>query len=424
MQHKSINEVTAFVEGKEMARNALTSSSNSTISQFKRDRRSTDTDTGQKDRRRQPPPPPPSPIDRTKQALCPDCGRKFLIFTENAHGWNRKPHMQCKVCYLAQRRHRNRVQQSEAGVKAVMVEEAPLSQISTIIPSCPTHPASHSQPVTLQHHIFSSGEWQRARVSKHPTVKLRLSIDYTAPGHRGASHSPVFADVETVSDSGAQSDVWSLNQSLSHGFSRDDHHPESLRLQAANKSQIKIDGAFFAILDGRDTQGNVKSCHAMIYISSDIHQLSLGILPPDFPTIGGVNGQRPSDVRPQMSVSNIRTMNEGCIDGAKGNDKCTCPTRQPAPQRPGMLPFSCTAENNIKIRNWLIDRNASSTFNKCPHHPLPVMDGPPVKIHLGDGAIPRIYHTDTPIPVQWQEKVHDDLLRDEALGVIEGVPYG
>ena len=52
------------------------------------------------------------------------------------------------------------------------------------------------------------------------------------------------------------------------------------------------------------------------------------------------------------------------------------------------------------------------------------MDGPPVEIHLYEGAIPRTYHTAAPIPVHWREKVYNDLLRDEALGVIERVPYG
>lgn len=432
MQRKSINEVIAFVEGKEMARNALTSSSNSAISSFKRNRRSVDTDTGHKDRKHQPPPPPPPPADRSKQAPCPDCGRKFLLFTENTHGWNRKPHKQCRECFLAQRRHRSKAQRSEAGVQAVMTEEGPLSQISTITPTCPAQPASNSHPVILQHHIFSSGVWRRARVTEHPTVKLRLSIDCTAPSHRGTPRSPVFADVDAVTDSGAQSDVWSLNQFLSHGFSRDDLHPVSLKLHAANESPIKIDGAFFGILEGRDIQGNVRSCRAMIYISSDVHQLylshgsllALGILPPDFPAIGSADCQRPSDVRLQTLVSTIRTMNEGCGNGVKEDDKCTCPTRQPAPQRPGALPFPCTVENNVKMRDWLIDRYASSTFNTCPHHPLPVMNGPPVEIHIDEGAIPRAYHTATPIPVHWQEKVHDDLLRDEALGVIERVPYG
>ena len=28
------------------------------------------------------------------------------------------------------------------------------------------------------------------------------------------------------------------------------------------------------------------------------------------------------------------------------------------------------------------------------------------------------------VPLHWQQKVYDDLLRDEALGVIECVPYG
>ena len=52
------------------------------------------------------------------------------------------------------------------------------------------------------------------------------------------------------------------------------------------------------------------------------------------------------------------------------------------------------------------------------------MDGPPVEIHLDEGSIPRTYHTAAPIPVHWREKVYNDLLRDEALGVIKRVPYG
>ena len=88
-----------------------------------------------------------------------------------------------------------------------------------------------------------------------------------------------------------------------------------------------------------------------------------------------------------------------------------------------MLPFPCTVENNKKMNDWLIDCCASSTFNKCPHCPLSVMDGPPVEIHLDEGAIPRAYHTAAPIPVHWREKMHNNLFRDEALGVIERVPY-
>ena len=38
--------------------------------------------------------------------------------------------------------------------------------------------------------------------------------------------------------------------------------------------------------------------------------------------------------------------------------------------------------------------------------------------------IPRAVHTAAPVPIHWQEQVLSDLKRDEALGVIERIPYG
>ena len=52
------------------------------------------------------------------------------------------------------------------------------------------------------------------------------------------------------------------------------------------------------------------------------------------------------------------------------------------------------------------------------------MTGPPVEIHLEDGVIPRAVHTAAPVPIHWQEQVLSDLKRDEALRVIERIPYG
>ncbi len=52
------------------------------------------------------------------------------------------------------------------------------------------------------------------------------------------------------------------------------------------------------------------------------------------------------------------------------------------------------------------------------------MSGPPVEIHLMDDATPKAVHTPASVPIHWQEQVQRDLLRDEALGVIEKVPYG
>ena len=52
------------------------------------------------------------------------------------------------------------------------------------------------------------------------------------------------------------------------------------------------------------------------------------------------------------------------------------------------------------------------------------MEGPPVEIHVDPAAPPKACHTPTPVPLHWQQRVYDDLLCDEALGVIERVPYG
>ena len=88
------------------------------------------------------------------------------------------------------------------------------------------------------------------------------------------------------------------------------------------------------------------------------------------------------------------------------------------------LPMTCRPENNSKMRTWLLQHYSCSTFNTCPHQPLPRMDGPPVEIHLKEGTKPKACHKAIPIPIHWQEKVYADLRRDEALGVIEPVPIG
>ena len=76
------------------------------------------------------------------------------------------------------------------------------------------------------------------------------------------------------------------------------------------------------------------------------------------------------------------------------------------------------------MKQWLLDRYASSTFNTCPHRALPCMSGPPMEIHIDENAIPKVCHTPATVPLHWQKRVYDDLLRDEALGVLERVPTG
>uniref|UniRef100_A0A672GST9 Reverse transcriptase/retrotransposon-derived protein RNase H-like domain-containing protein n=1 Tax=Salarias fasciatus TaxID=181472 RepID=A0A672GST9_SALFA len=71
------------------------------------------------------------------------------------------------------------------------------------------------------------------------------------------------------------------------------------------------------------------------------------------------------------------------------------------------------------MKDWLLQRYASSTFNTCPHRALPCMEGPPIEMHVDPGTVPKACHTVAVVPLHWQQRVYEDLLRDEALGVIE-----
>ena len=88
------------------------------------------------------------------------------------------------------------------------------------------------------------------------------------------------------------------------------------------------------------------------------------------------------------------------------------------------FPFPCLPENNERMKAWLLERYAASTFNTCPHRPLQCMAGPPIHIHVDADANPKVFHTAASIPLHWQQPVYDDIIRDEALGIIERVPHG
>lgn len=151
--------------------------------------------------------------------------------------------------------------------------------------------------------------------------------------------------------------------------------------------------------------------------------LALGILNSDFPSIGYFTNTKCQPVN--EPTSNLQHKIDS-VCATDGDDKpiCDCPLRTDVPDRPGTLPFECCPKNNQKMYQWLIDRYRSSVFNTCPHQPLASMDGPPLEMHLKEGAKPIACHKAPPVPLHWQEKVFADLQRDEALGVIEKVPIG
>ena len=152
--------------------------------------------------------------------------------------------------------------------------------------------------------------------------------------------------------------------------------------------------------------------------------MDLSIISRMFPTVGAASIP-PAVCSPLLCQVTSRILNAGCSAlPTEDASQCSCPIRTVVPDLPKDLPFECIPENNERMEKWLLQYFASSTFNTCPHCPLPHMTGPPAEIHLKDDAIPKAVTTPATVPIHWQKQVEADILRDEALGVLEKVPYG
>ena len=402
IQERAVNEVIAFVESREIARNANPTSGLSTLPAYKRTGKHNTNASRNSNAQK-------SNYTTSEREKTAKCGKTFHLFTKKMRGWNNKPHERCEPCWKKQRD----IQRAESS--SISLQNDSLGQITGIAKS-------------TSHQIFSKGEWRRAQIMEHPKVNLKLSVDCKMPV------KPI--NVVAIADTGAQSDILSLDQFIAAGFNTNDLSDVSLNLQAANRSPIRIDGAFRATLDGRSDNGKKVQCRRMIYVSRDVKSLylsyssmlELGIINPDFPAVG-MYTTSPS---PPEEHNEIRTVNQagdmliGDICGASTDTGaiCDCPRRTTVPDRPSSLPFSCCPENNNKMKEWLLHRFGSSTFNTFPHQSLPEMSGPLVEIHLQEGTKPIACHKAASIPLHWQDQVHADLLRDEALDVIERVPVG
>ena len=288
--------------------------------------------------------------------------------------------------------------------------------------------ASVDQPaaIRLDHHIFSKGEWRRAQLRDHPRVPIAMSRP--ARYHRSAPTTRAHATVAAIADTGAQSDLWFLSHYLSCGFRQEDLHPINPSLSAANRFPIVIEGAFFAKLTTIYPSGERTSYRSMVYVSSSVREmflsyetlLNLGLLANELPSS---HSGTPPKTNKAPPINATRSVNDVCCTATAHSVACSCPQRETAPPRPSELPSHCTPENNERMRAWLLERYASSTFNTCPHRALPYMEGPPIEIHVDPNATPKACHTQANVPLHWQQRVYEGL-PDEALGVIERVPYG
>ena len=105
---------------------------------------------------------------------------------------------------------------------------------------------------------------QTAHMIKHPEVQTTISVD-CAPAH-GESTSFLAANVTAIAETGAQVNVWSLDEFLHYGFPRDILTTVP-NLVASNHFSISIAGMIFAIIQGLLCHGHVVQCRVMVYVS-------------------------------------------------------------------------------------------------------------------------------------------------------------
>jgi len=295
---------------------------------------------------------------------------------------------------------------------------------------------SEPRPDGMNHHIFDGTYgWMMKESQKQPSISLRISINKTdyeqlkLPTIKLQSLNAKSKKIAAITDTGAQSSLMGMKSFTSCGFNRSMLVPVTKKMYAANNEGIKIIGAFFARLSSHDDQGKPIEAAEMIYVSdsTDLFYLSrhamqqLKIIAPSFPAVGAaasINDTRAQADTCGAIIPDVPPIGDGLLSNQK---TCECLLRNKPPPRPSRLPFEPTEENNEKMKNWLLQRFASSTFNKCPHQPLPMMSGPPIKIHIKADAEPSAVHTPAQIPIHWREQIKEQLDADVALGVIEKV---
>jgi hypothetical protein len=277
LDNKNIVDVVAIIEGKEMARNALAgSASASLMSAFKKQSSGV----------------PGSP----NTAICPECSCSFVPYTDGPRGRNTKPHRVCLDCWK-RTRHRQQARKVDNKTdrgKTDIATSALMLQLCTMAHAAPNKPVRPSR-TRLDHHIFTRSGWAAARTLTHPKVQLRLTTnkdDYQAFDVSFPQISPMHLAV--ITDTGAQSCLWSRNSFDNSGLRSSDLIPVNYGMMAANKSNIRIDGAVILRLEGKDMRGRSVECAAMTYISPDADNFylskeamtQLGIISTNFPQVG------------------------------------------------------------------------------------------------------------------------------------------
>ena len=369
----------------------------------------------QQQRRPQPPPQPQSQ-PRPNNEPCSYCGTK-------GHGKNAPTKIRRKECpafgtkcdSCDRDHHYGKMCRSKGDHRMVkgQQESALFDNISMV--------TSTKHPTTLDHHTYNQSTHSWSRMQSKPQPFLTMSLQTQTEDYQHLGYTLKVPQkkitIQAMADTGCQSCLAGTSTMKKLGLKTTDLLPVKLKMHAANNSNIQILGAILVKM--AEPQGR-RSTRQMVYITSHVTNLflnreactDLGIVPTGFPTT--------------RCDSTATQATDVATDTPQPDTPrpCSCPRRTQPPTRLTELPYPATEDNRGKLENFLLERYKASTFNTCEHQPLPLMDGPPLRLMIDPHATPTAHHSPIPVPLHWQEEVKAGLDRDVRLGVLEQVPVG
>ncbi len=246
LQTEPINSVISFIESREMARNATPSTSVSTMSSYRKEKQT------------------PSQANQDSPPVpCPECGKRYQRFRPRPGGGiNRQPYKQCIDCWRT-----NKQKQSE----------------SRKDPSKSPNTGSDVKAIESDHVTQVSAVENN---SGHP--KVTISVGFAE------WNNPRCSPVEAIADTGAQSNVWGLEDFKAAGFLVKNLKPSNAKIRAANASQMSIVGQFKGLVKGIKPNGEDIYCESLIYVSDSVKgfylsyetMIKLQIIDRTFPVVG------------------------------------------------------------------------------------------------------------------------------------------
>ena len=270
----------------------------------------------------------------------------------------------------------------------------------------------------------------------HPLLPVKASICKEGYHQCGVLVPKTVGKVVNIAcfpDTGAQLTVSGIKFIHTLGITKSELIPLSHGVSAANNSGLGLLGGAFVTFQGTGPSGAITETRQLCYVSNDAEGvylskaacIDLGLINKEFPVIGTFGALEANSYKDTDFNSLNKDIEMYASYSSKNDRSCKCPDRELPPPIPQTLPFPATTENREKLKQWVLDRYASSAFNQCEHQQLPLMkDSPPIQLHVDPTAKPVAIHKPRPVPIHWRDKVLSELERDVRIGVLERVPIG